>query len=116
MYKYKKVKLLGKGGFGAAILVQSREDRRKQLVIKEVKISSLSKKEVDDAKREAAFLKELKHQNIVSYVESFVDKSAGKLCIVMDFADGGDLHQLLERVRKHKRPQLDEDEVMSYFV
>jgi len=61
MYKYKRVKLLGKGGFGAAILVQARDDRRKLLVIKEVKISSLSRKEVDDAKREAAFLKELKH-------------------------------------------------------
>ena len=35
-------------------------------------------------------LKELSHPNIVRFIEVYKTKN-GKLCIVMDFADGGDV-------------------------
>ena len=35
-------------------------------------------------------LKAMRHPYIITYKESFMDKKC--LCIVMDFADGGDLY------------------------
>lgn len=48
----------------------------------------------DDEKRatlkEAKILEALKHPNIVKFKEVYKTKK-GKLCIVMEYADGGDL-------------------------
>ena len=33
----------------------------------------------------------LRNANIISYKESFIEEVTSTLCIVMDFADGGDL-------------------------
>lgn len=42
-----------------------------------------------------SFLKDMKHPNIVSYYDSFED--FGRLYIVMDYADGGDLEQMIKK-------------------
>lgn len=68
MYRYKRLKCLGEGGFGKAILVCDRENRSKQYVAKEVRLSHLSQKDIDDARREASFLKGLNHSNVIKYV------------------------------------------------
>ena len=73
MHKYKRERVLGKGGFGEAILASSREDRSRKFVVKEVNLSSLSVKEQEDARKEAAFLKELQHQNIIRCVQQVCD-------------------------------------------
>jgi NIMA (never in mitosis gene a)-related kinase len=112
MAKYKQIKLLGKGGFGAAMLVQDRTDQTRLYVVKEVRLSA-DKKAQEDAKREAAFLKSLRHPNIVGYIESFVEK--GMLHIVMDYADGGDLNQRVTAL-KNARQTMPEEEALSYFV
>ena len=41
----------------------------------------------------------LEHPNIVSYRESFVERR--KLCIVMGFADGGDLNDLISEKKRY---------------
>lgn len=46
MDKYEKVKKIGEGSFGKAILVKSKEDGR-QYVIKEIGISAVSMHTVD---------------------------------------------------------------------
>ena len=43
-----------------------------------------------DIVREAKILEVLNHPNIVRFMEVYKTKK-GKLCIVMDYADGGDL-------------------------
>jgi NIMA (never in mitosis gene a)-related kinase 1/4/5 len=45
--------------------------------------------------KEARILEALKHPNIVKFREVYKTKKA-KLCIVMDYADGGDLAQKLK--------------------
>ena len=69
---FERIRELGKGSFGSAILVRRGSDQ-KQLVVKEVILSGLSKKEVDDARKEANFLAQLQHPNIVKY-EGWVPK------------------------------------------
>lgn len=44
-------------------------------------------------------LASLHHPNIVSYHESFVDKTSLELCIVMNFCEGGDLYNRIKEQR-----------------
>ena len=48
--KYRKLKYLGKGSYGAAILVELRADEKQKFVIKEIVIGHLSEKEQTAAK------------------------------------------------------------------
>ena len=112
MYKYTQVKTLGRGGFGSAILA-TRKDTRENVVIKEVRLSGLSRKEVEDARKEAAFLSTMHHPNIVGYIESFTE--ANKLFIVMEYCDGGDLAGRIAKLKK-ERKAMSEEEALSLFV
>ena len=53
-------------------------------------ISNLTEEEKKEAYREAKVLEAFNHPNIIKFKEIFKTKT-GKLCIVMDFADGGDM-------------------------
>ena len=111
MDKYKKVRVIGKGAFGAAVLVAARADPKQQYVIKQVDVSRLKPKERDEAKKEIKLLASFHHPNIVRYRDSFLE--SGILHIVMDFAEGGDLSNLLkEQGQRH----LAEEQVVDYFV
>ena len=50
----------------------------------------MSENERKETLQEAKIIEHLQHPNIVKFIETFKTKK-GKLCIVMDFADGGDL-------------------------
>jgi len=50
----------------------------------------MSEKEKSDTLKEAKILEVMQHPNIIRFKEVYKTKK-GKLCIVMDFADGGDL-------------------------
>lgn len=51
---------------------------------------NLGEKEKKEAFKEAKVLEAFNHPNIIKFREVFKTKS-GHLCIVMDYADGGDL-------------------------
>ena len=57
-----------------------------------VALKNLSDKEKDNAINEVRILASIKHNNIISYKEAFVDKSSESLCIVMELVDAGDLY------------------------
>lgn len=110
MDRYRRERVIGKGAFGSALLVSDRHSGAK-LVIKQVDVSKMGAKERDDAKKEVKLLGSFKHPNIVRYRESFIDQ--GMLCIVMDYADGGDLHRLLQEQRG---AFLAQERVLDLFV
>ena len=111
MDKYRKHRQIGKGAFGAAILVSPKSDPRTQLVVKEVDVTGLNAKAREEAKNEIKLLSSFNHPNIVTYRESFLEH--GKLCIVMDYAEGGDLNALL---KARNGALLPETLVVDYFV
>jgi len=113
MDRYKKIRVVGKGAFGAAVLVQCRARPSEQYIIKEVDVSKLGQKERDEAKKEIKLLASFNHPNIVRYRDSFLEM--GKLHIVMDYAEGGDLHNLLKDTAAAGR-LLPEDLILDYFV
>jgi len=57
-------------------------------------IGKMSEEERKDTLMEAKILEKLHHPNIIKFREVYKTKK-GKLCIVMDFADGGDLAQMI---------------------
>ena len=87
--QYKKVSTLGVGSFGTAYLVECQSDKA-LAVIKQIDISQMSEEERRDTLKEAKILEVLNHPNITRFREVYKNKK-GKLCIVMDYCDGGDL-------------------------
>jgi len=68
-------------------------------VLKEISLLDMDKKEKDLALREAKILEILDNQFIISFKDVFKTK-AGKLCIVMDYAEKGDLDRNCRDRRK----------------
>jgi NIMA (never in mitosis gene a)-related kinase len=56
-----------------------------------VKLAKLSEKEKDNAINEVRILASVQNLNVAGYKEAFMEQGTGTLCIVMEFADGGDL-------------------------
>ena len=73
MEKYRQIKKLGDGSFGIALLVKRIEDGQ-FYAMKIIKIGSMDKKQRKEALNEVKVLKALKHPNIITYRESFMDK------------------------------------------
>lgn len=55
------------------------------------------------------------HPNIVSYKEAFLIENPSALCIIMEFADGGDLYQRITDNKKWKN-SFEEGEIWEVFI
>jgi len=110
-----EIRKIGEGSFGKAILVQ--DDEGSRIVCKMVDIRGASnagnKKEIEDAVAEGKLLAKLKHPFIVRYRDSFIDSDW--LCILMDYAEGGDLGRRIEQARKF-RANFTEDQIVKWFT
>ena len=111
MEKYRTVKVIGKGSYGQAVLVRKIDEAGKLYVLKKIKVTERDRQV---ALREGRVLAALDHPNIISYKESFM-VGRNQLCIVTDYADGGDLQSLIEARRSSGR-HFSEDEVLDLFV
>lgn len=83
-------------------------------MIKQIDLSQMSKDEESEALQEAKIMEPLCHQNIIGFREVYKTKSK-KLCIVMEYADGGDLQSKVKATKEAKN-RLDEDEILSIFT
>ena len=57
-----------------------------------MRINKLSEKEKTNALNEVSILASIQNKNIIAYKEAFFDEESSSLCIVLEFADGGDLY------------------------
>ena len=71
-------------------------------------------KQREDAINEVHVLKAMRHPYIITYKESFMDKKC--LCIVMDYADGGDLYTKIANQKKIGKVMYSEDQILDWFV
>eukprot|EP00747_Dinoflagellata_sp_TGD_P029797 gnl/TRDRNA2_/TRDRNA2_134177_c1_seq1.p1 gnl/TRDRNA2_/TRDRNA2_134177_c1~~gnl/TRDRNA2_/TRDRNA2_134177_c1_seq1.p1 ORF type:complete len:518 (+),score=74.59 gnl/TRDRNA2_/TRDRNA2_134177_c1_seq1:98-1651(+) len=108
---YSFVRSIAQGSFGKVVLVQDREQRL--LVMKTIDLGPLDSKQKRDAVNEVKVLSSLRHPYIVSYRESFAEN--GFLKIVMEYAEGGDLHQRIEKTRK-ARQSFFEHRIVRWFT
>ncbi|GET88423.1 protein kinase, putative [Leishmania tarentolae] len=109
MEKYTQVKVLGKGSFGSAWLIQRNADGA-QFVAKEVRLGGLKPAERESAQKEIDMLRTLNHPNITRYVDHFEHK--GSLFIVMEYANGGDLYM---RIKQQQGQLFSEKKILRFF-
>lgn len=108
---YLKIKEIGQGSYGKAVLVKDPEG--KMYVIKVIDMSRMDSKQRKDAVNEVKVLSSLKHPYIISYRESFTEHRS--LSIVMDYAEGGDLHQRIKRHSINNR-SFPEERIARWFT
>jgi NIMA (never in mitosis gene a)-related kinase len=54
-------------------------------------MGKLSSKEKENALNEVRILASIENPNIVAYKDAFFEEVSQSLCIIMEYADGGDL-------------------------
>lgn len=81
---YTEIRSIGKGTYGSAYLVKNSQDKS-LYVAKKIPLISLSLKELEAAVHEATLLKNLSNPHVVSYKNSYYDKSL--LIIVMEYCE-----------------------------
>ena len=94
-------RVLGKGVFGSVIIVKRKQDKE-IYAMKRVKISGLTKRELENSFNEVRLLASLNHKNVIGYREAFYDQCSNTLNIVMEFADDGDLSTKIKKFLKNK--------------
>jgi len=136
MERYEKIKQIGTGSFGTAYAVKSRQSQR-TYVIKEILMTAeLSSQERERIFNEVNTIKSCCHVNIIRYKETFVlnesmsnqnidENGRGNhmrqhgvptICIVMEYADAGDLHETIRKYREEKKKNFPEDTVRNWLV
>lgn len=114
MDRYERVRVLGRGSYATVVLARlAVEDANALRVIKEVDLARADDKSRSQALREAEVLKSLSHPNIVAYHDAQL--ASARLCIVMEYADAGDLAAAVAR-RKTATKRYHEREAMGIFV
>lgn len=72
--------------------------------MKKIRISRIKEKERNNALNEVRIMASERNENVIEYKEAFYDESSSYLCIIMEYASGGDLLKFIQsNSRKHAR-------------
>jgi NIMA (never in mitosis gene a)-related kinase len=101
---YESVRFIGRGAFAVCHLARRKNDNKFVVLKKMLSPMQLLAKQEISFLSEASLLNQMRHANIVRYFDSFVEQ--GFMHLVMEFADGGNLHQqiLNQRALHRKSP------------
>ncbi|CAL4160779.1 unnamed protein product, partial [Meganyctiphanes norvegica] len=110
MENYEVVQCIGRGAFGNVYLYNRLTDK-KQVVIKQIPIESVSKDESQITKNEVRVLAMLKHPNIIEYYDNHIENMA--MMIVMEYAPGGNLYDYLRS--RGDGNLLQEEDILNLF-
>ena len=114
MEGFKLLSKLGEGSYSTVLKVQRIADGN-IYALKRVKFYKLSDKEKENALNEIRILASVKNKNVISYKEAFFDEKDSSLGIVMEYADEGDLFQLITE-RKKTKEYFTEQEIWKVFI
>ena len=90
---------LGDGAYSVVYKVKRKQDN-KIYALKKVKLKDLCEKEKQNALNEVRILASVKSNFVISYKEAFIDEDDTNLCLVMEYADKGDLYQKISQFKK----------------
>ena len=91
---------LGEGAYSVVYKVKRKEDSN-IYALKKVKLRGLTEKEKQNALNEVRILASVKSPFVISYKEAFIEEESETLCIVMEYADKGDLYQKIVQLKKY---------------
>ena len=105
---------LGDGAYSVVYKVRRKEDSQ-IYALKKVSLLNLSQKEKENSLNEVRILSSVKSTFVIAYKEAFIDETDQSLCIVMEYADKGDLYQKITQFKK-LGCLIDEVDIWRIFI
>ena len=114
MDDFQIVSKIGEGAYSLVYKVRRLIDGN-IYALKKVKLINLSEKERKNALNEVRLLASVKSKFVISYREAFFDEKDNTLCMVMEYADGGDLYQ---KIKENRKSQIlfEESDIWRIFI
>ena len=114
MEGFEILKKLGDGSYSVVYKVRRKADNN-IYALKKVNLQKLKDKEKQNALNEVRILASVKSPFVISYKEAFIEESDKSLCIVMEYADRGDLYQKIVQFKK-SNCLIEETDVWRIFI
>jgi NIMA (never in mitosis gene a)-related kinase len=108
------IKKLGDGAYSSVYKVRRAEDNE-VYALKKVKMLNLSDKEKENALNEVRILASINQPNVIQYKEAFIDETSSSLCLVMEYADNGDVFQKICNYQK-RETYIKEKKIWYVFI
>ncbi|CAD8184138.1 unnamed protein product [Paramecium pentaurelia] len=105
---------LGEGAYSKVYKIKRIADQQ-EYALKKVRLQSLSDKEKQNALNEVRILASVRHANVIQYKEAFLEEQQQILCIVMEYADDGDLFQKIIESQK-KGVLMSEKDIWNILI
>ena len=114
MNDFEIISKIGEGAYSLVYKVRRLIDGN-IYALKKVKLINLSEKERKNALNEVRLLASVKSNFVISYKEAFFDEKDNTLCMIMEYADGGDLY---EKIKENRKSQVlfEESDIWRIFI
>ena len=114
MKNFEIIQKLGEGSFSVVYKVRRKIDNN-IYALKKVKLQKLKDREKQNALNEVRILASIKSPFVIRYKEAFLEESDKSLCIVMEYANNGDLYQSIIKFKKMNY-LMEESDVWRIFI